>query len=134
MIYISFFTHQSASLLSNKCLEAPMMDLAFLILALISVSSFRSGVIVDPRYLKLLTKRIFFLSCRDISSGNSFLGTCILASLSKAGKYMHSDLDFIFSFLRCIIRPNLGKWLSSCSIAFWSSWQSWKRKKLSSTK
>ena len=30
--------------------------------------------------------------------------------------------------------PNLATWLSSCTIAFFSSWWSWKRKKLSSTK
>jgi hypothetical protein len=65
----AFFTHQST--LSKKYLEAPIMDLAFLILPLISVPSLR-GVMVDPRYLKLATKFILFPSGRSISLGKVF--------------------------------------------------------------
>jgi len=54
--YISDFILLSMSLLEKKCLVAPIIDLAFFILASISRSSFNSGVIILPRYLKLLVK------------------------------------------------------------------------------
>jgi len=45
-----------------------MMDLAFLIRMSISASSFRSGVIIYPKYLKFFTKWTFLLlgRCRSL--------------------------------------------------------------------
>ena len=60
-MYISALILLSMSLLSKKCFNAPMMDLAFLILVSISASSFRSGVIMEPKYLKNFTKWTFLL-------------------------------------------------------------------------
>ena len=53
---LGFFS-LSTSLLLKKCFAAPMIDFAFLILTSISVSLFRRGVMKEPRYLNLLSKR-----------------------------------------------------------------------------
>ena len=58
--YISDLTLLLMSLLSKKYIEAPIIDLALLILASISESSLRRGVIRLPKYLNLFVKCTFF--------------------------------------------------------------------------
>ncbi len=58
-------------------------------------------MIVDLRYLKLVTKCTLFPSHRIISLGNVFLQVCFLVSLRVEGKYMHSVLDTFISEMHC---------------------------------
>ena len=83
----------STSLLLKKCWEASMMDLAFLIWALISRSSFSSDIMSMPRYLKLCVKQMCWLSGRVMSGGSVPLVLNSLASLGDAGKNIASVLD-----------------------------------------
>ena len=70
---ISDFILVSMFLLEKKCLVAPNIDLAFLILALIWRSLFSSSVIILPRFLKLLVKWTRLLSGKRMS----FVGGCL---------------------------------------------------------
>ncbi len=106
------------------------MDFAFLILASISASSFRRGVMSDPRYLNLLVNWTLALSCRTKSPGSS---VCDLASFKDAGKNITSDFDLVEDVPRCIVSPKCRKCLFSTLIASCSSFLFWKMKKLSST-
>jgi len=72
-----------------------MMDLAFLIWALISRSSFSSDVMSVPRYLKLCVKEICWLSGRVMLGGSVPLVLSSLASLSDAGEKIASVLDLV---------------------------------------
>ena len=53
-------------------------DFAFLILVSISMSSFNSSVMMDPRYFNLFTKWTFLLLARMISSGRIFFQNRVL--------------------------------------------------------
>jgi len=72
------------------------MDLAFLIQALISRSSFSSDVMTIPRYLKLCVKQMCWLSGRVMSGGSVPLVLSSLASLSDAGENIASVLYLVF--------------------------------------
>ena len=98
------------------------IDFAFLILVSISVSSFRRGVMMEPRYLNLLTKWTFLLLVSRMSSGKMLFSKSFLACLSDAGKNMASDLDFTVFDPRCIIRPKREKCLSRSFMACCSSY------------
>ena len=102
------------SLLSKKYFEAPIIDLALLILASISESSLRRGVIRLPRYLNLFVKCTFFPLGSRMSLGRWLLARSSLACLSEGGKYMASDLDLMESDPRCIISPKRAK----CSLSW----------------
>jgi hypothetical protein len=80
------------------------MDFIFFILDYISKSSFRRGVIYEPRYLKLLVKWILAPLGRVISSGSLL---CIFASFKDAGKNIASDFALVIFEPKCIIVQNV---------------------------
>ena len=83
------------SLLLKKVLVAPMIeDFAFFILVSISMSSFNSSVMMDPRYLNFFTKWTLLLLARMISSRRMFLLKSCLACWSEGWKNMALDFDF----------------------------------------
>jgi hypothetical protein len=84
------------------------MDFAFLIIASISASSFRRGVISEPRNLNLLVNWTLAPSDRTISSGSS---VCNLASFKDAGKNIASDFDLGERDPRHIVSPKHEKCL-----------------------
>jgi hypothetical protein len=62
------------------------MDLAFLILCLILVSSLRSRVMVEPRYLKWFTKGTLFYLVGLYLQESFFLGLVPSSAGGKLGK------------------------------------------------
>jgi hypothetical protein len=63
---------QMASQQLKKGLVIPIIDLDFLILAFISASSFSSGVMMDPRYLKEFVKFMWTFLGKIKFSGSRF--------------------------------------------------------------
>ena len=91
---------------------SPMTLHAFFILALISVSSFRSFDMILPRYLNSWMKWMRFVSLFSLMSGRRlFILFCSCASLSVAGKYTAMDFDFSVVVPTCIFRQNFARWL-----------------------
>jgi hypothetical protein len=94
---------------SKNYLVSPMINFAFLIHAAILASSFRSGVMMDPKYLKLREKPILSSWGSLMSSGRYPSSSSFFASASKGGDYIASDFDLVVKFLMCIIRPKHAK-------------------------
>ena len=111
-LYTLYFVLMSTSLLLKKCRVAPIIDLAFLMRALISASSFSSVVMNDPRYLKLCVKQTCWLFGRLMLGGRVPFAVSFLASLRDSGKNIASVFDFVLLLPTCICMPSLLK----CSI------------------
>lgn len=71
-----------------------------------------------------------FLLGSKRSSGRLLLLKLILACLRDKGKNITSDLDWMLSDPRYMMSTNLAKCLSRSIMAWRSSWQVWKTKKL----
>jgi hypothetical protein len=79
----------------------PMIDLVFLIHDCISESSLTSGVMMDPRYLKLGEKLILsFLCSSTMSLGMVTLSSSFFASARVGGKYIAWVFDLLSHFQR----------------------------------
>ncbi len=83
----------STSLQLKKDFVKPIIDLAFFILACISASSFSSGVIKEPRYLKDLVKLMRTLLGKSRSSGVVAFEDTSFACFRVGGEYMASDFE-----------------------------------------
>ena len=123
----------STSLQLKKDFVKPIIDLAFFILACISVSSFSSGVIKEPRYLKDLVKLMRTLLGKSRSSRMVAFEDSSFACFRVGGKYMASDFERRVFDPVCIMRPKRAKCLTIRGVAVFRSSMESKRKKLSST-
>ncbi len=133
-LYMLYFVLISMSLLLKKCQVMPISDLAFLIQALISKSSFSSVFMINPRYLKLCVKQTCWLSGRLISGGRVPFAVSSFASLRDPGKNMASVLDFVLLLPTCICMPSLLKCSIKVGVRVSRSFRLSATKTLSSTK